>query len=109
MGVRLWMRLFATTLLVLSIQAGTAFADQARPGRLVTLDNKEIVFDSLKNRDLIKGWWNVRSLVHAAVPTADSLVLSSAIWLEISAWRRSRSSWRAGRTFSMATWHGVGD
>ena len=58
MGVRLWMRLFATTLLVLSIQAGTAFADQSRPGRLVTLDNKEIVFDSLKNRDLIKGWWN---------------------------------------------------
>jgi len=33
MGVRLWMRLFATTLLVLSIQAGTALADQSRPGR----------------------------------------------------------------------------
>lgn len=57
MGVRLWMRLFAITLLLL-LQAGMVLAEQSRPGRLVTLDNKEIVFDSLKNRDLVKGWWN---------------------------------------------------
>ena len=58
MGVRLWMCLFATSLLLLSVQTGTALAEQNRPGRLVTLDNKEIVFDSIKNRDLVKGWWN---------------------------------------------------
>ena len=58
MGVRLWMRLSAITLLLLALQTGVVLADQTRPGRLITLDNKEIVFDSLKNRDLIKGWWN---------------------------------------------------
>ena len=58
MGVRLWMRLFAITVLLLMFQAGAAFAEQSRPGRLITLDNKEIVFDSIKNRDLVKGWWN---------------------------------------------------
>lgn len=58
MGVRLWMRLIAITLLLLAAQAGVVLADQNRPGRLVTLDNKEIVFDSIKSRDLVKGWWN---------------------------------------------------
>ena len=58
MGVRLWMRLSAITLLFLALQTGAVLADQSRPGRLISLDNKEIVFDSLKNRDLIKGWWN---------------------------------------------------
>jgi hypothetical protein len=52
------MRLFAITLLLLVLHAGAAFAEQSRPGRLVTLDNKEIVFDSIRNRDLVKGWWN---------------------------------------------------
>ena len=58
MGVRLWMRFSAITLLLLSLQAGTALAEQNRPGHLVTLDNKEIVFDSIKNRTAVKGWWN---------------------------------------------------
>ena len=58
MGFRLWMRLPAVTLVLLLLSAGIALAEQSRPGRLITLDNKEIVFDSLKNRDLIKGWWN---------------------------------------------------
>jgi len=58
MGFRLWMRLFAITLVLLSLSAGIVLAEQARPGSLVTLDNKEIVFDSIKNRDAVKGWWN---------------------------------------------------
>ncbi|NJC87394.1 MAG: hypothetical protein FIB02_02505 [Desulfuromonas sp.] len=58
MGVRLWIRLSVITLVLLSLSAGTVLADQSRPGRLVTLDNKEIVFDSIKNRDMVKGWWN---------------------------------------------------
>ena len=62
MGFRLWMRLSAITLMLLSLSAGSVFAEQPRPGRLVTLDNKEIVFDSIKNRDLVKGWWNGSAL-----------------------------------------------
>ncbi|MCM2265087.1 MAG: hypothetical protein NDI73_07835 [Desulfuromonadales bacterium] len=58
MGFHLWMRLSVITLVLLSLSAGSVLADQARPGRLVTLDNKEIVFDSIKNRDMVKGWWN---------------------------------------------------
>lgn len=58
MGFRLWMRLIAVTLVLLSLSAGIALAEQSRPGRLITLDNKEIVFDSIRNRDLVKGWWN---------------------------------------------------
>lgn len=58
MGFRLWMRLPAVTLVLLLLSAGIALAEQSRPGRLITLDNKEIVFDSIRNRDLVKGWWN---------------------------------------------------
>jgi hypothetical protein len=35
-----------------------ASADQGRPGRLVSLDNKEIVFDSIMDQDSVKVWWN---------------------------------------------------
>jgi len=58
MGVRMCMRLIAIPLLAILLQVGIASADQNRPGRLVTLDNKEIVFDSIKERDQVKGWWN---------------------------------------------------
>ena len=47
MGVRMCMRLIAIPLLAILLQVGIASADQNRPGRLVTLDNKEIVFDSI--------------------------------------------------------------
>ena len=58
MGFRLSVRLIAIPLLTILFLATIASADQNRPGRLVTLDNKEIVFDSILERDLIKGWWN---------------------------------------------------
>jgi hypothetical protein len=52
------MRLIAISLLTVLLAVSVASADQSRPGRLVTLDNKEIVFDSIMERDLVKGWWN---------------------------------------------------
>jgi hypothetical protein len=58
MGFRLWMRLIAITLLLFPFTAGVVLAGQSRPGRLVTLDNKEIVFESLVNRNEVKGWLN---------------------------------------------------
>ena len=58
MGVRIRMRLMAIPLLMILSLATFASADQDRPGRLVTLDNKEIVFDSILERDVVKGWWN---------------------------------------------------
>ena len=58
MGFRMIMRLVALPLLTIFCLATFAIADQSRAGRLVTLDNKEIVFDSIMERDLIKGWWN---------------------------------------------------
>ena len=41
MGVRICMRLVAIPLLTILCLATFAIADQGRPGRLVTLDNKE--------------------------------------------------------------------
>ncbi len=58
MGVRICMRLVAIPLLTILCLATFASADQNRQGRLVTLDNKEIVFDSILDRDIVKGWWN---------------------------------------------------
>ncbi len=62
MGVRMSMRLIAVSLLTVFLLAGIASADQKRPGRLVTLDNKEIVFDGILERDIVKGWWNGSAL-----------------------------------------------
>lgn len=58
MGFRITLRLVALPLLTIFCLATFASAGQGRPGRLVTLDNKEIVFDSILERDIIKGWWN---------------------------------------------------
>lgn len=58
MGVRICMRLVAIPLLTILFLATLASADQNRPGQLITLDNKEIVFDSILERDIVKGWWN---------------------------------------------------
>lgn len=58
MGVRICMRLMTIPLLMIMCLATVASADQDRTGRLVTLDNKEIVFDSILERDVVKGWWN---------------------------------------------------
>lgn len=58
MGVRICTRLVAIPLLMILCLATLASADQDRPGRLITLDNKEIVFDSIMERDVVKGWWN---------------------------------------------------
>ena len=77
MGVRLWMRLFAITVLLLSFSAGIVFAEQSRPGRLITLDNKEIVFESIKNRDTVKGWWNGSSIA-VPVDTVSEITLFEA-------------------------------
>lgn len=77
MGVRLWMRLFTITLLLLSLQAGAALAEQPRPGHLVTLDNKEIVFDSIKNRDMVKGWWN-GSAISVPIDTVSEITFFEA-------------------------------
>ncbi|TLM67152.1 MAG: hypothetical protein FDZ69_05305 [Deltaproteobacteria bacterium] len=77
MGVRLWMRLFAITVLLLSFSAGIVFAEQSRPGRLITLDNKEIVFESIKNRDTVKGWWN-GSAIAVPVDTVSEITLFEA-------------------------------
>jgi hypothetical protein len=52
------MRLVAIPLLMILCLVSIASADQDRPGRLITLDNKEIVFDSIMERDIVKGWWN---------------------------------------------------
>lgn len=62
MGVRMIVRLVAVSLLTILCLATSAAADQDRPGRLVTLDNREIVFDSIKERDIVKGWWNGSAL-----------------------------------------------
>ena len=62
MGVRICMRLVAITLLTLICLVSVASADQNRPGRLITLDNREIVFDSITERDTVKGWWNGSAL-----------------------------------------------
>ncbi len=62
MGVRICMRLVAITLLTLMGLVSVASADQNRPGRLITLDNREIVFDSITERDTVKGWWNGSAL-----------------------------------------------
>ncbi|NIP48536.1 MAG: hypothetical protein GWO30_00555 [Gammaproteobacteria bacterium] len=62
MGVRICMRLVAITLLTLVGLVSVASADQNRPGRLITLDNREIVFDSITERDTVKGWWNGSAL-----------------------------------------------
>ncbi len=58
MGVRLGMRLLLIAALLAMLQAMPVFAEQSRSGRLVTLDNKEVVFEGLLNRDVVKGWWN---------------------------------------------------
>lgn len=58
MGVRLGMRLLLITVLFTMVQATSVFAAQSRSGHLVTLDNKEIVFEGIVNRDVVKGWWN---------------------------------------------------
>lgn len=58
MGVRLGMRLLLITVLFTVVQATSVFAAQSRSGHLVTLDNKEIVFEGIVNRDVVKGWWN---------------------------------------------------
>lgn len=62
MGVRICMRLVAITLVTLMGLVSVASADQNRPGRLITLDNREIVFDSITERDTVKGWWNGSAL-----------------------------------------------
>ena len=62
MGVRLGMRLLLIAVLLTMLQATSAFAEQSRSGRLVTLDNKEVVFDGILNRDIVKGWWNGSAL-----------------------------------------------
>lgn len=62
MGFRLSVRLIVIPLLLIAILAVTASADQNRPGRLITLDNKEIVFDGIQDRDIVKGWWNGSAL-----------------------------------------------
>lgn len=58
MGVRLGMRLLLIAALLTMLQATPVFAEKSRPGRLVTLDNKEVVFEGILNRDVVKGWWN---------------------------------------------------
>jgi hypothetical protein len=75
MGFRL--RLVAITLLMLSLSAGAVLAEQSRPGRLVTLDNKEIVFDGIKNRDTVKGWWN-GSAINVPLETVSEITLFDA-------------------------------
>jgi hypothetical protein len=75
MGFRL--RLVAITLLMLSLSTGVVLAEQSRPGRLVTLDNKEIVFDSIKNRDTVKGWWN-GSAINVPLETVSEITLFDA-------------------------------
>lgn len=77
MGVRLWMRLIAITLLMLSFSVGIALAEQSRPGRLVTLDNKEIVFEGIKSRDVVKGWWN-GSAITVPLETVSEVTLFDA-------------------------------
>ena len=62
MGVRLGMRLLLIAVLLTMLQATSVFADQSRSGRLVTLDNKEVMFDGILNRDVVKGWWNGSAL-----------------------------------------------
>lgn len=62
MGVRLGMRLLLIAALLTLLQAASAFAEQSRSGRLVTLDNKEVVFEGILNRDIVKGWWNGSAL-----------------------------------------------
>lgn len=62
MGVRLGMRLLLIAVLLTTLQATSVFADQSRSGRLVTLDNKEVMFDGILNRDVVKGWWNGSAL-----------------------------------------------
>ena len=73
MGVRICMRLVAIPLLTILCLATFALADQDRPGRLVTLDNKEIVFDSIMDRDVVKGWWN-GSAITVPVDTVNRVV-----------------------------------
>ena len=58
MGVRLRMRLLLIAALLTMLQITPVFAEQSRSGRLVTLDNKEIGFEGILNRDMVKGWWN---------------------------------------------------
>lgn len=77
MGVRLWMRLIAIALLMLPFSAGAVLAEQSRPGRLVTLDNKEIVFEGIKSRDVVKGWWN-GSAITVPLETVSEVTLFDA-------------------------------
>ena len=77
MGVRICMRLIAIPLLTILCLATFASADQGRPGRLVTLDNKEIVFDSIMDRDIVKGWWN-GSAISVPVDTVTEITFFEA-------------------------------
>ena len=77
MGFRMIMRLVALPLLTIFCLATFASADQDRPGRLVTLDNKEIVFDSIMERDIVKGWWN-GSAINVPLDTVTEVMLPSA-------------------------------
>ena len=63
-----FIRLIAIPLLTILCLATFASADQGRPGRLVTLDNKEFVFDSIMDRDIVKGRRN-GSAISAPVDT----------------------------------------
>ena len=67
-----FIRLIAIPLLTILCLATFASADQGRPGRLVTLDNKEFVFDSIMDRDIVKGWRN-GSAISAPVDTVTKL------------------------------------
>jgi hypothetical protein len=53
-----------------------ASADQGRPDRLVTIDNKEIVFDSIMDRDSVKVWWN-GSAISVPVDTVTEITFLS--------------------------------
>jgi hypothetical protein len=77
MGFCLRIRLTAIALALLLLSTGVALAEQARPGRLVTLDNKEIVFDGITNRDVVKGWWN-GSAINVPLETVSEITLFEA-------------------------------
>ena len=74
MGFRMIMRLVALPLLTIFCLATFANADQGRPSRPVPLDNKEIVFDRMTDRDIFKVWWN-SSAISEPMGTAIEITL----------------------------------
>jgi hypothetical protein len=76
MNVAKWVRLLAVALVLVTLQMGTSFAAEARPGKCITLDGDEVSFFQI-DRNLVKGWWNGTPIEVPLTTVSEILFLDS--------------------------------